>query len=87
VQGSRSICDIAAMVRTPSSWPPAWSGFDRCIAIGKRDANDDVLFAAGADEVAVVHLTWARRPERPSWPSTTSYASIDEFLEAVREGQ
>jgi hypothetical protein len=57
----------------------------RCIAIAKREATDDVLFAVGADKVAVVHLTWTQTPERPPWPSTTFYASFDEFLAAVPE--
>jgi hypothetical protein len=39
----------------------------RCIAIAKREATDDVLFAVGAEEVAVVHLTWTQAPERPPW--------------------
>jgi hypothetical protein len=51
-----------------------------CIAIAKREANDDVLFALGEDEVAVVHLTWAGKQERPPWPTTTFYASFVAFL-------
>jgi hypothetical protein len=57
----------------------------RCIAIAKREATDDVLFALGAEEMAVVHLTWGQKPEPPPWPSTTFYASFDEFLTAVPE--
>jgi hypothetical protein len=55
-----------------------------CIAIGKREATDDVLFAVGAEDVAVVHLTWTQKPEPPPWPSTTLYTSLDEFLAARR---
>jgi hypothetical protein len=57
----------------------------RCIAIAKCEANDDVLFAVGAAGLAVVHLTWSHRPERPPWPTTTFYASFDGFLAAVTE--
>jgi hypothetical protein len=56
-----------------------------CIAIAKREANDDVLFALGAEEVAVVHLTWSRKRERPPWPTTTFYASFDDFVADVAE--
>jgi len=57
----------------------------RCVAIAKREATDDVLFAVGAGEVAVVHLTWAQKPEPPPWPSTTFYTSFDDFLGAAAE--
>jgi hypothetical protein len=56
------------------------------VAIAKREANDDVLFALpNSAEVAVVHLTWARRPEPLPWPRATIYASFDEFLGAASD--
>ncbi len=51
-------------------------------AIGKRDGRDDVLFRLldGSGRVAVVHLTWTKSPpERPPWPATALFASVDEF--------
>src|SRR3954468_24780037 len=44
----------------------------RCVAIAKREATDDVLFAVGADEVAVVHLTWHRSRSRHHGPRPRS---------------
>jgi len=54
-----------------------------CEAFGKHDACDDVLFRLldGTGRVAVVHLTWAKSPERPPWPGTTIYASLYEWFE------
>ena len=52
----------------------------RCIAIAKREGADDVLFAVGPEEVAVAHLTWSGKPERPPWPRSTLYTSFDAFL-------
>jgi hypothetical protein len=54
-----------------------------CIAIAKREATDDVLFDVGAEEVAVVHLTWAGKPEPPPWPSTELYRSLEHFMAAA----
>jgi len=56
----------------------------RAVAIAKRETNDDVLFALqDSREVALVHLTWARRRERPPWPTATIYGSIEEFRTAA----
>jgi hypothetical protein len=53
-------------------------------AIARRRDNDDVLFVS-TDEptiVAVVHLTWANRPENdPRWPATTLFESIEDWAE------
>ena len=46
--------------------------------IAKALPNDDVI-AECEDEVAVVHLTWTQKQERPPWPLTTFMASADEF--------
>lgn len=53
-------------------------------AIAVRQDCDDVLFVS-ADEpkvVAVVHLTYANRPEPdPRWPGTTFFDSMEDWLE------
>ena len=46
--------------------------------IAKALPDDDVI-AEREDEVAVVHLTWTQKPERPPWPLTTFMASADEL--------
>jgi hypothetical protein len=46
--------------------------------IAKALPNDDVI-AECEDDVAVVHLTWTQKQERPPWPLTTFMASADEF--------
>jgi hypothetical protein len=45
----------------------------RCIAVARCHACDDVLFAvsSGATPFAVVHLTWRQAPEPTPWPITT----------------
>jgi hypothetical protein len=52
-------------------------------AVGTRDGSDDVLFRLldGSGRVAVVHLTWARRPERSPWPTTEFFADMQTFAE------
>jgi hypothetical protein len=40
--------------------------------------QDEVLVACG-DDVAMVHLTWSRRPESPPWPMTTFLTSVEAF--------
>lgn len=57
-------------------------------AIGKSGANDDVLFRLldGSGRVADVHLTWTRSfPEKPPWPHTALYDSIEAWAAAVEE--
>jgi hypothetical protein len=60
-------------------------------AIGKHDGWDDVLFRLldGSSRVAVVHLTWTRSlPERPPWPITQLYSSLEEWAETgMREDE
>lgn len=53
-------------------------------AVAVRQDCDDVLFVS-VDEpkvVAVVHLTYANRPEPdPRWPETTIFASVEDWVE------
>jgi len=53
-------------------------------AVARRGDCDDVLFVSPDDPslVAVVHLTYARRPEpNPSYPTTTFFDSIEDWIE------
>src|SRR5262245_4631768 len=55
----------------------------RAIAVGHR-CDDDVLFFLpdGPSPLAVVHLTYANKPEQdPIWPSTVFYSSLEEWIE------
>lgn len=55
----------------------------RWIAVGRRQDDDDVLFAIeGAGfTYAVVHLTWrASREHDAASPATTAFASLDDWL-------
>lgn len=47
----------------------------------RYDPNDDALFELldGSERYAVVHLTWASRPEPPPWPVTAVYESFEAF--------
>ena len=53
-------------------------------AVARRQDCDDVLFIS-VDEprvLAVVHLTYANRPEAdPRWPSTTFFDSLEDWIE------
>ena len=53
-------------------------------AVAVRQDCDDVLFVS-ADHpkvVAVIHLTYANRPESdPRWPETTLFESMEDLLE------
>jgi len=53
-------------------------------AVARRQDCDDVLFVS-ADEprvVAVVHLTYANRPEAdPRWPGTIFFQSMEDWIE------
>jgi hypothetical protein len=40
-------------------------------AVAKCAGCDDVVFRASDDTFAIVHLTWAKKPETPPWPLTT----------------
>ena len=56
----------------------------KAISVGRRHDTDDVLFLLleHPAPLAVVHLTWRGRPERAgSWPHTTFYSSLQEFVD------
>lgn len=56
----------------------------KAISVGRRTDTDDVLFLLldHPSPLAVVHLTWTGRPERnTSWPQTTFYPSLEEWVE------
>ena len=56
----------------------------RLRAIAVRQDCDDVLFVSAdvPQVVAVVHLTYARRPEPdPRWPETTIFESIQDWID------
>jgi hypothetical protein len=53
-------------------------------AVARRQDCDDVLFVSVGEPlvVAVVHLTYANRPELdPRWPGTTFFDSIEDWIE------
>jgi hypothetical protein len=53
-------------------------------AVARRQDCDDVLFVSvdAPHVVAVVHLTYANRPELdPRWPGTTFFESLQDWLE------
>lgn len=50
--------------------------------IARAFPQDDVVIQSG-DEVAIVHLTWAQRPERLPWPMTEIFASAADFGIAI----
>jgi len=56
----------------------------KMLAVAVRQDCDDVLFVS-VDEpplVAVVHLTYANRPEPdPQWPATTLFVSMEDWIE------
>jgi hypothetical protein len=52
------------------------------VALARRDDQDDVLFELAEGRVAVLHLTWSRKPERdPRWPRTTMSLSLAGWAE------
>ena len=55
-------------------------------AIGYREDQDDVAYLLPDGRVAIVHLTWARRPATPpNDPTTDLLDSIDAFGRAVEQ--
>lgn len=54
-------------------------------AIAKSGAADDVLFLLNDGRAAIVHLVWAGRKQKPPWPRTKIYDSLDSVLKALNE--
>jgi hypothetical protein len=54
------------------------------VVVGRSYRQDDVLFALNDGRWAVVHLTFAR-PDRPPWPSTSFYDSVEALEAAVSD--
>ena len=50
-------------------------------AIACRQVNDDVLFALTDGRMAVVHLTWIGKQDRPPRPETDFYANAEAFVQ------
>ncbi len=46
---------------------------------------DDYLFELADGRVAWVHLTFANRPERPPWPGTQVFESLEAWRKAVED--
>lgn len=46
-----------------------------------RGNGDDTLFEIldGSGRVAVVHLTWSKKPEKLPWPRTRIFANLQTF--------
>lgn len=59
--------------------PTAW----RVVAASRP--QDDVLLALDDDRAAIVHLTYARHPEPPPWPSTEILPTPRDLEAAFRE--
>jgi len=53
----------------------------KATAIACRQDNDDVLFSLTDGRVAVVHLTWIGKQDRPPWPAADFYTSTDAFVQ------
>ena len=52
--------------------------------VARRFAQDDILVTSPARAgCAAVHLTWTRGREKPPWPCTTWYPSVDDAKEAL----
>jgi hypothetical protein len=56
-------------------------------AIARRQDQDDVLFELIDDtpRVAVLHLTWSGKREKPPWPRSDIYQSLDDFAKSRME--
>ena len=51
-------------------------------ALARRHNQDDVLYAVGSpSQLAVVHLSYAAKPDQPPWPSTTLFDNLMAFIE------
>jgi hypothetical protein len=45
--------------------------------IAQSAASDDIIVQLASNGWAQVHLTWTSTVQRPPWPTTTSYATIE----------
>jgi hypothetical protein len=51
-------------------------------ALARRHDQDDVLYAVGnPSQLAVVHLSYATKPDNPPWPSTAVFKDVTAFIE------
>ena len=51
-------------------------------ALARRYDQDDVLYAVGSpSQLAVVHLSYAAKPDQPPWPSTMVFDNMTAFIE------
>lgn len=50
--------------------------------VARADGRDDFLFQAPDGRVAEVHLTFANHPERPPWPGSALYDSLEAWKRA-----
>lgn len=53
------------------------------VPIGFSQQADDILVALDDGRVALVHLTWGRRPEPPPWPRTRIFATLDAWASQI----
>ena len=66
-----------AIVEIPSNHPLSGRALT---PLARREDCDDVLFQLDdGPAVAVVHLTWSGRPERPGFPTTRQYSGFAHF--------
>jgi hypothetical protein len=50
--------------------------------VARRCDCDDVFFELeGAQQLAVVHLSYASHPDRPPWPTTEIFEGVKDFVE------
>ncbi len=55
------------------------------VPIARADGRDDYLFQLPDGRVAEVHLTVANRPERPPWPVTAVFQTLEKWRKAAEE--
>lgn len=58
---------------------PGHTLYDKAVRVVARAwPNDDVFIVCG-EEVAVVHLTWTGKQDRPPWPEVTPLGSPEDL--------
>jgi hypothetical protein len=56
------------------------------LVVARRFSQDDILVSlAGREGCAAVHLTWSQARERPPYPMTTFFASVEEAKRALSD--